>query len=357
MKNKIEKKVYENGTYVGELLANDRFGNGTMYYNNGRVYEGEWFMDQKSGKGTYTWPNGDKYVGEFLDNQRSGEGIYYFGEGKWKGDRYEGEFLNNFKWGFGIYYKADGKITYGKWEEGKLIKEYEDEEAYKNAINPPIIPIFDKKIPTFAKSFYIQEINYSGGSKYFGEVNKDIKADGFGLLIWDDHSCYVGQFENGQLGGYGVMFYEHGVVHMGKFKDGNFMGHACYIDEDFATFGFYDHFDQTKEYGWTKKINLKFNEEQLVYKHINDELTDYFGEVKNDKYHGLGILNKALLSISIGQFNEGIMEGIGIKIINNAEVYIGEFKNNEYNGYGMYITFDGKVKFGRWENNVFVGRN
>ena len=356
MKDKIVEKVYENGKYVGEVVLNDRFGNGTMYFDNGCIYEGEWFMDQRSGKGTYTWPNGDKYVGEFLNNQRSGEGIYYFGEGKWKGDRYEGEFYNSVKWGYGIYYKANGEITYGKWEDGKLIEVYENEQAYKDAINPPIIPIFNKKIPQFINSFYINEINYSGGSKYFGEVNKDIKADGAGLLIWDDHSCYVGQFDNGQLNGYGIMFYEHGVVHMGKFKNGNFMGHACYIDDDYASFGLYDHFDQTKEYGWTKKIKVKFNDEELVYKHINEGHYDYYGETKNDKYHGLGVLNSSL-SISIGQFNEGIMEGIGIKIINNAEVYIGEFKNNSYNGYGMYIAFDGKIKFGRWENNVFVGKN
>lgn len=353
MKDKIKTKIYENGRYEGELFQDARLGYGKFYYNDGSYYEGEWFFDYRSGKGTYIWSNGDKYVGDFLNNKRTGEGIYYFGEGKWKGDRYEGEFLESKKHGYGKYIKDNGKITYGKWEDGKLIKEYENEEEYNNAINPPIIPIFNKAFPSIIKSFYIDEISYKDGAKFYGEVNNNNKPDGVGMLIWKDHSCYVGQFDNGQLHGYGIMFYEHGVIHMGKFAKGNYKGHACYIDEDYASFGLYDHFDQIKEYGWHKNIKVNFNEEELIFKHINNGHYDYYGETKDSKYHGLGVLNGSL-STYIGQFNEGIMCGIGIKIINDTEVYIGQFNHDIYNGYGLYITYDGKVKYGKWENNIYI---
>lgn len=356
MDNKILEKVYKNGKYVGEIFQDARLGNGTMYFNDGCVYEGEWFFDYMSGKGSFTWPSGDKYVGDFLNNYRTGEGIYYFGEGKWQGDRYEGEFLNDYRHGFGIYYKANGEIIYGKWDEGKLIDKYENKQAYENAINPPFIPIYKKEFPKVVESFDVKVINYSNGGKYYGNVNVDRKPDGYGLMIWDDFTCYIGEFKNNQMDGYGIVFYEDGTVHMGKFENANYKGYAASIDEDYALFAEYDHFDVKKEIAYRKNLKVEFNTEILEFKQMLDGHYEYIGETKDNKYHGLGVLD-GTLSTYIGQFKDGLACGIGIKIVNNSEIYIGQFKNDCFNGYGMHIAFDGKIKFGNWENNVFVGRN
>ena len=56
-----------------------------------------------------------------------------------------------------------------------------------------------------------------------------------------------------------------------------------------------------------------------------------------------------------GEFNKnGIIDGVGIKIINKNYIYKGEFSNGEYHGKGLLIKYMGSI-FGDWEFSEING--
>jgi len=129
---------YSNGdVYVGDLLHNEKHGNGIMFIVNEDKYEGEWKHDKRHGIGTYYFTNGNKYEGEWREHKMQGKGNCYFVNGdkytgEWKddrmhgngicyyhrGDQYNGQLENGLKHGKGVHYYADGSR-----EEVQIIKD------------------------------------------------------------------------------------------------------------------------------------------------------------------------------------------------------------------------------------------
>ena len=90
-----------------------------------------------------------------------------------------------------------------------------------------------------------------------------------------------------------------------------------------------------------EKYNIKINEdseEVESIKFIDDNQTNNFGEY-----------------LYFGEFNDnGIINGIGIKIIKSNYIYKGEFSNDEYNGKGLLIKNSASI-FGDWEGGEING--
>ena len=62
---------------AGQLLNNQRHGQGRMQYSNGDAYEGLWVKDHRNGLAKYFYANGDVFVGRYEQNKREGLGTIY----------------------------------------------------------------------------------------------------------------------------------------------------------------------------------------------------------------------------------------------------------------------------------------
>ena len=54
----------------------------------------------------------------------------------------------------------------------------------------------------------------------------------------------------------------------------------------------------------------------------------------------------------IGDYIDGMMNGMGIFTFSNGSSYEGQYKNDKKNGRGIYIDKDGLAREGIWENGA-----
>lgn len=65
---------------------------------------------------------------------------------------------------------------------------------------------------------------YPDGSEYRGEWNFDGQRHGFGILLLNDGTKYIGEFEHGLCHGLGVMTFADGSKFEGEFFQGKYNG-------------------------------------------------------------------------------------------------------------------------------------
>ncbi len=56
----------------------------------------------------------------------------------------------------------------------------------------------------------------------------------------------------------------------------------------------------------------------------------------------------------VGEYKDGIWNGMGKYTFPTGANYVGEFSNGQYNGRGTYTSEDGKVESGTWKNDRFM---
>jgi hypothetical protein len=86
-KVKIQKYIFEDGEYSGEISDGLPHGKGIYKYKNGDEYKGEFKKGMKDGNGYYKNIEGE-YDGFWKNNKKDGQGKYTFKNG----DLYMGEF-------------------------------------------------------------------------------------------------------------------------------------------------------------------------------------------------------------------------------------------------------------------------
>jgi hypothetical protein len=57
-------------------------------------------------------------------------------------------------------------------------------------------------------------------------------AEGFGIIIYQDYSTYIGRFDNFKANGYGTCYYSTGARYSGYWRDHEFHGEGTYIYPD-----------------------------------------------------------------------------------------------------------------------------
>lgn len=137
--------------YSGEFNKGKITGKGKRFYQNGDVYEGDFIDGKRNGIGVYTFQNRMRYEGDFVENLRHGKGklydarnlLYYDGQfvndeptgqaisydltdGSW----YEGNHTKGLKNGRLIHFLKDGRQRHETWENGKLIYDSREEQAF-----------------------------------------------------------------------------------------------------------------------------------------------------------------------------------------------------------------------------------
>jgi hypothetical protein len=113
-KIKIQKYIFDDGEYTGEIIDGLPHGKGVFKYKNGDEYKGEFKKGMKDGNGYYKNKEGE-YDGFWKNNKKDGQGKYTFKNG----DLYMGEFKVDMFNGQGILLYSNGNKTIGTWENNK----------------------------------------------------------------------------------------------------------------------------------------------------------------------------------------------------------------------------------------------
>lgn len=91
------------------------------------------------------------------------------------------------------------------------------------------------------------------------------------------------------------------------------------------------------------------------YSFIEKNDVVYSGELKNDKYDGLGMIQYEDGNIYYGEWKNGWKTHGKMRYI-NGDVYSGEFKNENYHGKGTLTLSNGDVYSGELKNGICHGK-
>ena len=149
------------------------------------------------------------------------------------------------------------------------------------------------------------EQSEEGGYTYEGEFVNN-KKEGLGTIIWKDGCKYQGEFKNNQMHGYGIIEFSGDNYYQGEIKNGKMEG-----------FG---------EFLWSDKRK-------------------YIGNYKNDKRNGFGIYMSKINEIQYCSENENDQDAY------NISIFVGFWKNGNMDGLGMKLI-NSDIKYGIWENGL-----
>lgn len=113
----------EGNEYIGNFDNNEIKGEGMFKWKDGRIYMGQWENNKMNGYGIFYWQDKKTYYGQYQNNNKEGFGVFNWNQDK----RYEGFWENGQQHGYGCIITKGG-IDYGEWNEGKLIRQFDDEE-------------------------------------------------------------------------------------------------------------------------------------------------------------------------------------------------------------------------------------
>lgn len=183
------------------------------------------------------------------------------------------------------------------------------------------------------------------GEKFFyiGELDKNQKPIGFGVLYTSKGTKYEGNFNKGKLKGLGRYIDEEGTCYEGIFEENRLVSKAKIINinekgKKVVYFG------EVKNF----KKNGKGKETCDEYK--------YEGEFVNNLRHGHGRIEFLDCGdIYEGKFTKGKITGKGLFIWSNNQQYKGDFVDGIKHGKGKYKWPDGTEYDGEYNNGIREG--
>jgi len=97
---------------------------------------------------------------------------------------------------------------------------------------------------------------------------------------------------------------------------------------------------------------------------INENGSIYYGQLLNNKQHGLGIMQKRSNNINekyLGEWRDGLREGFGVEIYSNLSnlekrMYVGDWIFDKKNGMGRMTFSSGITYDGEWLNDKMHGK-
>ncbi len=227
-------------------------------------------------------------------NCKNGPGVLITVEG----DRYEGVFKNS---------KLEGK---GRWKSrhGDFYKGF-----FKNG-----------KIDGKGK------LTLSNGDFYIGEF-KNGKFQGKGKYSFHNGDSCIGVWKRGKMNGRGVYYFRDGRQREGEFIDGKLQEET--LAESKPTIG-----------------APTFNEGASVaftdFSHISKDCTNAYC------HNELGIFNYGDGTRYLGEFKDGIPNGLGRCEFSNGDLYEGEWKRHSPDGKGVLTFVSGRKYAAIWEQGI-----
>ena len=176
---------------------------------------------------------------------------------------------------------------------------------------------------------------------YEGSWVNDQK-NGPGRIIYTElNETYDGEWFEDQKSGVGRYTYPDGSFYIGSYKDNQRQGQGKFNFTNGDIFaGIY--------------TNDKISFGKLTFNHENDF---YEGEFMDNKFHGKGRLTRKVNGYEyIGEFENGLKNGIGRLIYGSGDIYQGNFSNDNMNGYGVFYLVNGDHYEGLFKNNLYHGQ-
>ena len=401
------------------LFKNGRFdGMGTLFWNNDSnspKYTGCFRNNEFEGDGVYMAPSGCQYSGHFVAGEKTGAVTVVNGAGR---TVYEGEVdADNHFHGHGRVFFADGSMVEGVWHHGetteKAVVLWQRPQFADSAVKwkqgvvwtstfaeTPSVKLRGSGVFTYPngdtasvsftnegalKSNSVRVTSHEGYVVYEGEVNDEMRAEGFGTLyaqyedqaLPSDASCairsyaafpfpllvlpaeshsafsrrergvaeYTGDFVNGVPEGYGVMafadaisirgrwargdlvegslFLHNHLVYTGAFREGKKEGQGQLFENDRVCYAGAFHEDEKEGKGkeWDESGNVV-----------------YEGDYELGQHHGVGVLYKENAKWIEGHFERDVPVGVMTEYDKwGHKVYQGPLKEFKYHGVGSLI--------------------
>lgn len=282
----------DNGVYTGDFVNGKMDGRGTIDFGKDGKFEGT-FKNGNATYGTHTFNESERYIGQYKNGNWNGRGSYYFSDGR----KYEGDFID------GV---SDGKGTF-IWPNGdKYVGEFKNDVFWGKGT-----------------------MNYADGCKYIGDFINN-KKEGEGTMTFPDGTKYVGHFKNDNFHGYGTYYWEDGAKYEGYWSDGKQNGTGTMSESDGEITN-----------GIWKNGELHGN--GVTTFSNGDKYEGTLGDIITEGTYTWKNGNKY-----IGQFEDGVASGYGIKYYNNGDRYEGYWKGWQHHGQGTMFYADGKVVEGEW---------
>lgn len=249
-------------------------------------------------------------------------------------------------------YVADNNITYPQFDEYVEIANTFTESTFNDKWGNYVYVDAD---PSFKDNKSYTETLETSDYIYWGELNKDNKPDGIGIL----YECYY------------YLDYDYSnpdllIKYIGEFKDGYYSGYGIEFeipdwDKD------YYYIDETEEtlYLFNQPIYEGYFEEGIktgtgveIISTLG-EINDEDGDIYIDYENAIIDPNAAEYSLFIGEYRKGSLEGDVLVYYNGSLLYEGEYNNDNMDGEGtLYFTEPkGVVKYeGEFSGGAYHGK-
>ena len=171
-KNGYAVKKYDNGNiYKGHFKRDVLYGSGEFIWADGTIHKGEFKYGDFHGYGVRTWKDGREFAVEWYRDSPRGKGrfkdkngVTY--DGYWKSADTEWV-LDTSK---DMTARKDGRTVYGKFH-GSIANGFKLKGKYKLTFHQPWTTTINNK-----------KITFNSGTKYYGEVDKNLEPKGYGRL-------------------------------------------------------------------------------------------------------------------------------------------------------------------------------
>jgi hypothetical protein len=209
----------------------------------------------------------------------------------------------------------------------------------ENQVAPYKMPIF--------RSHGQQKTNYFFGNlvhvnetkdKYLGEVDKNNRPHGIGVLVLSDGSIYEGEFVKGVRHGIGRIYHPSLEFYEGEWRDGTPNGKGKYKFADGLVY----------EGEWLDSQQHGFGKE-------TKENEVYEGFFERGKKNGMGTLRTNYF-VYKGGFKDNLFSGKGEMAWGDGRNYQGEWVLGKMHGMGLFEWKDGKKFKGMFEYSKKHGK-
>lgn len=181
----------------------------------------------------------------------------------------------------------------------------------------------------------------SSGTRYIGEVKKQLR-EGFGIYIYPNTFFrYEGQWKKGKKHGHGKLLLKDGSYYEGEFADGEIEGNGLRY---WASSG--------NTYSGQFSCGELHGTGVMQYK----DGGRYEGEFTCGMREGYGILVDCNGQTYQGSFHENKKHGEGQMSFRNGDHYEGDWVMDQRQGHGVLRCADGTIYEGQWRSDTFSGQ-
>lgn len=278
-------------------------------------------------------------------------------------------------------------IVYKKIKNKKLVSMY---RIFPGLFNKGVIDLYLKFGEPQLKDFNEKHLEFRENLRtldnniYTGQVDDSNRRHGFGILLYNNKSLYIGYFKSSVCKGLGWFYSIEGNLYKGKWADKFLKNEAeIYYADGMVYQGqtafssphgkgvlecpgkwkytgkFYEGLKHGKgrqkfEDGSIYEGDFHRNKMQGIGKYKKADGSVYEGEMVSNKMNGKGVLIQNSKSRYEGEFLKDTKEGFGEMVYSDNSKYIGYWKNDRPDGIGKEIRPDGLVVEGFWKQGMLM---